>query len=43
VWAAYYNNDFVAVEDALLVLRRESPYHYREIKNQLAEDIHDRV
>ena len=42
VWAAYYDDDFPSVEEALLVLRKVSPYHYREIKNQLAEDINDR-
>jgi len=43
VWDSYYQNDFVKVEENLLKLRKLSPYHYRDVKQQLAEDIHDRV
>jgi hypothetical protein len=43
VWDSYYQNDFVRVETQLLKLRKLSPYKYRELKEQLAEDIHDRT
>lgn len=43
VWDSYYRNDFRSVETYLLKLRKLSPYKYRELKEQLAEDIYDRM
>ena len=42
VWDSYYRNDFRSVETHLLKLRKLSPFKYRELKEQLAEDIYDR-